>query len=226
MTFLDSRKYFPDPVVASFVDKVQRGSLADVKKALRDGVNANALGTNGYRPIHFVYNAPDASVLKELLAAGADPMARLENGNTPLHFAVRMPNPEFTQVLLAAGADPNAKGEHGKPVLTESLSSHAPKILEILVKAGARIDAEWGGSTPVMTAIVTYSWEMATTLIDLNANLHFKNSAGKTAIDKMCQRAEQIPASDMNKKGIMSLYQAIRKRNIAVPCEHLLAKFR
>ncbi len=74
------------------VDDVQRGDAGRVRQALAAGVSAYASGTQGFRPIQFVFVAKDAEVLKVLLAAGADAMARLENGNTPLHFAVRMPN--------------------------------------------------------------------------------------------------------------------------------------
>lgn len=223
---LDSNKYFASPEVAAFVDDVQRGDIARVKKGLAAGISANAEGIKGFRPIHFVFVAKDAEVLKLLLAAGADPMARLENGNTPLHFGVRMPNPEFTRVLLGAGADPNAAGANHKPVLEEALGSEEPEILRLLARAGANINVVWGGTSPLMSAIITSSWDMAVSLLDLNVDLAFRDNLGAGAVDKFCAKVKKITPTDTNRKGIPALNAAFKRRGIAVPCEPEMQKFR
>jgi ankyrin repeat protein len=223
---LDSSRYFSDPRVAAMVDDVQRGDAGRVKQALAAGVSANAPGTQGFRPIHFVFVAKDAEVLKALLAAGADAMARLENGNTPLHFAVRMPNPDFTRVLLGARADPNAKGASGKPVVHEALSSEQPENLRLIAKSGANIDAVWGGSSPLMDAVIVYSWDMATELLDLNADVTFRDNRGATAADHFCRTVSQVPADVDNKRAVGRLVAAFQRRGLTIPCENVLRKFR
>lgn len=223
---LDSGKYFSSPDVAAFVDDVQRGNATRVKKALGAGVSANAEGIEGFRPIHFVFAATDAEVLKLLLAAGADPMARLENGNTPLHFGARMPNPEFTRVLLAAGADPNAQGANHKPVAEEALGSDEPENLRLLARAGANLNVVWGGSSLLMSAIVTSSWDMAVSLLDLNADLAYRDNLGSGAVDKFCAKVKKVTPTANNRKGIPALNAAFERRGIPVPCEAEMQKFR
>ena len=223
---LDSSKYFASAEVAVFVDDIQRGDLARVKKGLAAGISANATGTQGFRPIHFVFAAKDAEVLKLLLAAGADPMARLENGNTPLHFGARMPNPEFTRVLLAAGADPNAQGANHKPVVEEALGSEEPENLRLLSRAGANLNVVWGGSSLLMSAIITSSWDMAVSLLDLNADLGYRDNLGAGAVDKFCAKVRKVTPTDTNRKGIPALNSAFKRRGVTVPCETEMQKFR
>jgi ankyrin repeat protein len=226
MSPLDSKKYFPLPEVATFVDDVQRGDIGRVKKGLASGIDANAQGIKGFRPIHFVFVPKDAEVLKVLLAAGADPMARIENGNTPLHFGVRMPNPEFTRVLLAAGADPNARGANNKPILEEALSSDEPEILRLLARAGADINSSWGGTSPLMSAIITSSWNMAVALLDLNADVAYRDKSGASAVDEFCAKVRKLTPTVTNTKGIPALHAAFKRRGVAVPCELEMQKFR
>jgi ankyrin repeat protein len=223
---LDASKYFSSPAVAAFVDDVQNGDVPRVKQALAHGVSANAPGIKGFRPIHFVYPAKDAEVLKLLLSAGADPMARVENGNTPLHFAVRMPNPDFTHVLLAAGADANAKGANNKPVLQEALSSRQPENLRSLARAGADVNVVWGGATPLMAAIVTLSWDMAAALLDLNADLGYRDDLGEGALDAFCETVDGLARTATNRNGVLATHAAFKRRGVAVPCEAKLQKFR
>lgn len=223
---LDSSRYFSDPAVAAMVDDIQRGKLARVQQHLAAGINPDAPGISGFRPIHFVFAASDAAVLKALLAGGADPKAKLDNGNTPLHFAVRMPNPDFTAVLLASGADPNARGENDKPVIHEALSSHAPEILRLLARAGADLNVVWGYETPLCAAIIIFQWPMAATLLDLNADLAYRDRAGKTAVDRFCERANRVPPNPANSSGIIQLFAAFRARGIQPPCAALEQKFK
>lgn len=225
MRALDSKRYFSDPSVAAMVDAVQQGNVDRVRQALAAGVSANAPGIQGFRPIHFVFVARDAEVLKVLLAAGADPMARLENSNTPLHFAVRMPNPDFTRVLLAARADPSARGAHGKPVIHEALSSHEPENLRLLASSGANLNVVWGGSTPLMSAVMVFLWDMASALLELGADTSVRSNIGESAVDLFCESASQVPADTRNKQGIARLHSAFQRRQVVIPCESTLAKF-
>lgn len=226
MHALESTKYFSSPEVAGLVDDVQSGNALRVQKALAAGVSANAAGIHGFRPIHFVFGAKDIEVLKLLLAAGADPMARIENGNTPLHFAVRMPNPDFTRVLLAAKADPNAAGANNKPVIREALSSHAPETLRMLAAAGADINVVWGGRKPWMAAIVTLSWDMAETLLNLNADVSAQDSSNEDAVATFCRTLRKLTPTSTNRKGVLATHASFIRRGIAIPCAPEVQKLR
>lgn len=226
MQAVESTKYFSSPEVAGLVDDVQSGKVSRVKKALAAGVPVNAQGMHGFRPIHFVFGVRDAEVLKLLLAAGADPMARIENGNTPLHFAVRVPNPDFTRVLLAAKADPNATGANNKPVIREALSSHEPEILRMLAAAGADINVVWGGRKPLMAAIVILSWDMAETLLKLNADVSAQDSSNEDAVATFCRTLKKLTPTSTNRKGVLATHASFIRRGIAISCESEVQRFR
>jgi len=227
MDALDSSKYFPDPKVGSFVDDVQRGDVVRVKAGLAAGINPNVKGNQDFRPIHFVFFAKDADVLKLLLAAHADPNAPLANGSTPLHFSVRNRNLEFTRALLAAGADPNGLGENKKPHLHEAINQvNAAAQIKLLVSAGADANVLWGGATPVMSSLEIGQWEAAQTLIDLGAGLEVKNHFGETALDLACQFMQRLPVNDGNRKGIAGVVQSLSRRNVALPCQTEIDRFR
>ncbi len=225
MTTLDSRRYFADLRVAAMVDAVQQGDVPGVTHALASGISANAPGSQGFRPIHFVFVAKDPSVLQLLLSAGADPNARLANGNPPLYFAVRLPNSDFTRVLLAAGADPNAQGEHRQPVIHEAIYARMAANVVLLAQAGADVNAVWGGSTPLLAAITTFAWPLATTLLDLNADTVFRDHAGVSAVDQFCAHIARVPPSAANRQGIPPLYAALQRRGVAIPCEETVRRF-
>ena len=227
MSALDSSKYFPDPKVASFVDDVQQGDVNRVRAGLAMGIDPNALGNKGFRPINFVFFAKEAEVLRLLLAAGANPNSPLENGDTPLHYSVRNRNPEFTRALLTAGANPNGRGENGKPHIHEAISQEdAAGQVKLLHDAGADINVVWGGFTPVMRALWVGRWEIARVLIDLGADLSFRDASGFTALDRACQFMNKIPVNRGNREGISALVISLSRRNLSLPCQADVERFR
>ena len=226
MDALNSSRYFSDPAVAKFVDHVQDGDVARVKQDLAAGISPNAEGADGFRPIHFVFVAPKADVLRELLLAGADPNARLANGNPPLEFAGRMANPDFTAALLSAKADPNARGENNAPVIPTAIAYPTVRNVELLVKAGADINVVWGGNTPLMAAVTVFKWEMAAALLRLNADPTWKNDIGKGAVERFCRHLNGMPVTSKNKPGTNALMDAFAARCVVLPCAGDAARFR
>ncbi|CAN5317638.1 hypothetical protein BH11PSE10_BH11PSE10_13470 [soil metagenome] len=228
MTPLDSRKYFADATVAAFVDEVQRGNASKVSAALKAGMDANAKGADGFRPIHFVFPAKTAEVTEILLAAGADANARAPNGNTPLHYAVQQASADFTTALLKHGADPQIVGEVDKPVLYVALSSPvAEAILPLLVKAGAKVNGSWGGYPPLQAAMVQQEWKSAASLIALGANPGLKTEQGETAAQTFCRLLQRMkkPAAEQ-RQPLLSVGQALHAQGLPEACALRLASFR
>ena len=226
MDALDSRKYFSDAAAATLVDQVQAGDLSRVKQSLAAGVSVNALGSNGFRPIHFVFVAPTSDVLRALIAAGADPNARLSNGNTPLHFAVRMPNPDFTSVLLAAKADPNARGENDKPVVHVATAFPGNRALEQLAKAGADLNVVWAGKSPLLFAVASMTWKSAATLLSLGADPTLRDRRGESAADWWCGQLKEQPVVEKYRPDVLALADAFAARGVTLACAGEVARLR
>ncbi len=222
---LEMGKYFADPKVAAFADAVWHGGRNNVKKGLADGIDVNAEGNQGFRPIFFAITK-DTAVLKLLLAAGANPNVHLLDGDTPLHMAVKLPTVEPAALLLAAGADPNARGENDKPVIHAVIGEEAPALLRLLAKHGADLNVVWGGDPPLIVEIITYHWTTATTLLELGADVNYRDRLGRDAASEFCRQVSELTAVPSNRAGIPPLARAFEARGVHLPCAGELDKFR
>lgn len=224
---LDTRRYFDDPAVAAFADDLQNGRTARVAAALAAGIDPNAEGREGFRPVFFIFAASTADAARSLLAAGADPNARLRNGAVPLMYAVQLDTTLFAEVLLAAGADPNARGEHGKPAIHMAVDANQPRHLELLARAGADVNVVWGSGTPLYSAIGGLNWPAAATLLDLGADTGWRSPGGLrqlTAGESFCdlftrERPLRVPA--VQRDAVTALFDAFARRGVALPCAAL-----
>ena len=230
---LNISKYFADPVAAKFVSAVQDGNLKQVSEMLAAGMNPNVKGTDDFRPLFFVFPAATADVTRALLAAGADPNARLKDKSTPLYFAVRLENSSFTQALLQAKADPNAVVENDKPIIHEAVSSEQPQQLKLLAQAGANINVVWGSGTPLYAALGSQDWKMASTLLDLGANVTWRSLGGLTqytAPERFCNQLTdpngQVQATSQNRDDVVGLFAAFSRRGVVLTCADQVNRFR
>lgn len=232
-TKLNSEKYFPDPIVARFVDAIQDGDLSRVSEMLKAGMDPNVLGNDSFRPLFFIFPAPTADVARALLAAGADPNARLKNRNTPLYFAVRLENTAFTQVLLQAKADPNARVEDDKPIIHEAVLSEQPQQIKLLAQAGADINVVWGSGTPLFAALGAQEWKMASSLLELGADTQWRSPGGDTqytASERFCNQLTRpnnpVQPTLQNRHDIAALFAAFERRGVQLGCAAEVSRFR
>jgi hypothetical protein len=221
-------RYFSDPKVVAFVNDVQDGDLKKVNDAIRGGMDVNAEGKQGFRPLFFVFSAPNAEVAKALLAAGANPNVRLPEGATPLYYSVRFQNTGFTQALLAARANPNAKTENDKPILHEAVLAGEAEQVKLLAKAGADINVIWG-STPLYAALEASTFSVATALLDLGADTSWRSPGGKTqytAGELFCSFVPRMQPVAKSKKEIFDVFAAFERRGVALACKSESDRFR
>jgi ankyrin repeat protein len=85
-----------------------RHQVSVVSMLLNMRADANALGSDGNRPLDISCLQGDAEVTRLLLEHGADPKLRNKAGGTPLHDAALKGNKEVIDLLVAHGADVNA----------------------------------------------------------------------------------------------------------------------
>lgn len=233
---VDASRYFNDPKLVTFANDIQNGRATRVAEAIKAGINPNAVGNDGFRPLFFIFPAKTVETAEVLLKAGADPNVHLPRGNTPLIFAVRQDNPDFTRVLLEAKADPNARGENNIPAIHEAVRSEQTEHLKLLAKAGADLNIVWANSTPLMAAVEGMEWAAATTLLELGADTKWRSQGGMTqytAGESFCafftrKRPLVIPPS--HHEPVKQLFAAFAKRGVTLPCadqmESILARKR
>lgn len=102
--------------------------------------------------------APDAAILKALVAKGTDVRKGNRYAVTPLHDAAREGKLEMVEVLLAAGANPNARAA-GAPLLFGPVTEDRVDVVRLLLKKGARVGKDrqlltGAARSPAMTKLL------------------------------------------------------------------------
>ncbi|KAK0649847.1 ankyrin repeat-containing domain protein [Cercophora newfieldiana] len=135
----------------------------DLSEVLRDpsyAANIDAVGLNGFAPLHSAAIRGDANATKQLLRFGANPNIAGWHQGTPLHFSCTYAKPEVTQLLLRAGANPLQCEGHGLTAIhaaagctIKTKSAEILRNLNLLVQYGADVNApNKYGHTPLNVA--------------------------------------------------------------------------
>lgn len=102
------------------VDDILGGRFLDhhIQKALDDGADSNASGSDGMTPLMAVSRNCGTPQIRLLLERGADPRPADKFGRTALHFAATaQEGDEGIELLIAAGANVHAVDGDGKTPL-------------------------------------------------------------------------------------------------------------
>jgi len=127
----------------------ENASSADVEAMLNHGVDIEATGGLGWKPLHSaVALSKKASVVKTLLDRGANTEARDTAGNTPLFLAVMTGEFSAATVLLAREADANARNNPGLAPLHIAASRNRLAMAKLLLKHGANPKLRASGQMP------------------------------------------------------------------------------
>ena len=120
------------PSLSEFKDSqlrsaVKAGSIGDVKKAIANGANVNAMSFRSYGslvkpPLHEAASRGHKEIAELLITAGADVKAKTDDGNTPLHSAAAKEHENIAELLIAKGADVNAKNKLGITPLDNAIN--------------------------------------------------------------------------------------------------------
>src|SRR4051812_10339986 len=120
----------------------QDGDVAEVKRFLKEGYQANLFDELGKTPLHYAAIRGHLEVMYVLLAAGADVNANDERviGNTPLREVAGTCSFEVANILVDAGADPTIPGWMHLTALDLSSERTKPEGLRVrqLLKEAAQ----------------------------------------------------------------------------------------
>ena len=151
-------------------EAARRADVDALRRYLACGVSPNALGADGWTPLHYLCLRADrvetrvaciSLVVRMLLEAGADINAPDERQFTPLHHAATWGHANVAAALIKAGADVNrGDANNVTPLHWACRNSLAPRLHGIikstllLIRNSAAVDArDSSGSTPLDNAI-------------------------------------------------------------------------
>jgi ankyrin len=212
------------------------GALAQM--LLDRGADPNAAGA-GYTPLHAAVLRGDAPLVKALLAKGANPDTKLEAGTpvrkygvdyalsaawigaTPYWLAAKFAEPEIMRALAAAKAN-----------TSQALGDGTTPLMVSLVGGVAQGDRRERFQTEVQVAAAAPTQEaetiaVATTALELGANVNAANGVGDTALHTAAARG-LLPVIKLlasagatldakNKKGQTPLAMAASRRPPGAP---------
>ena len=187
------------PSLSEFKDSqlrsaVKAGSIGDVKKAIANGANVNAMGFRSYGslvkpPLHEAASRGHKEIVQLLIAKGANVKAKTDDGNTPLHSAAAKKHENIAELLIAKGADVNAKDNKGRTPLhwaTGTGWQGGYEIAKLLISKGADVNVnskgDMNGGTPLHNAAREGRKETIKILIANGADVHAKSNGGTTPL--------------------------------------------
>jgi ankyrin repeat protein len=165
------------------------GQVEAVKLLLAHNADVNAEAAGKETALFKAAYNGHAEVAGILLENGADIDARDYRGNTPLLHAASRGHAGVVELLLDRGAEVNAKNQQDWNALMQACTVGHLETAKLLVarKSEVNLSGKEAGATPLMLAC----WKDSVALVDLllqsGADVHGKDSEGKTAFERVIQ---------------------------------------
>ncbi len=173
---------------------IKAGSIEDVKKAIANGANVNAMAFRSYgalvrAPLDQAAGGGRKDIVQLLIAKGANVNTKTDEGSTPLHSAAANEHENIAELLIAKGADVNAKKKNGLTPLhlaTGSGWQGGYEIAKLLISKGADVNVnskgDMNGGPPLHNAAREGRKETIKILIANGADVHAKSNGGTTPL--------------------------------------------
>ncbi|KAI5462904.1 ankyrin repeat-containing domain protein [Mariannaea sp. PMI_226] len=167
---------------------IERTDVEAVFKILLDRADPNILLPGSMlSPLHRAFDQAHLLIAALLVVAGADVDEPTIKGETALIRGIKCGfSEQFATLVLHLGARVDAIDNEGRTALHHSAASNVvdDETLDVLIKAGANLNIvdDEDGRTPLQVAIYHNRWNLATKLIQADANLEIRQPNGKTAL--------------------------------------------
>jgi hypothetical protein len=135
-----------------------RGQVADMKKLLDAGADANNMDVTGRTSVLHAVDSHNADALELILGRNGEPNPVYPPGisrSSPLTAAGYAGRPDLLRILLTKEADPNAKNPEGFTALHSVAQTHNTDCAALLLERQADLNAvSNNGQTPLSIAIM------------------------------------------------------------------------
>jgi hypothetical protein len=129
---------YANPVKESnLFSSIVSGDIIEVEALIKDGVNVNAKGPNGFTPLLAACSGNKTDIALLLLDSGADPNLPGNQNETPLLYAVMTANRVIIKELLTRGANPDTKMITGQSPLDMAKAMHMTDIIHLMQSKGS-----------------------------------------------------------------------------------------
>jgi len=164
---------------------VQQKDIEVAKLLINRAADVNLRDNDGNSPLIISVKNGDKDFVNLLTTHGARVNISNSGGITPLIFAIKRKKSDIAKMLIKNGADVNLSDNNNMTPLMVASKTGRFKFLDILINSGARIDGKEKieGSTALILAAKNGHSFSAKILISRGADIHLKDSNGKTALE-------------------------------------------
>ncbi|WP_422135608.1 ankyrin repeat domain-containing protein [Endozoicomonas sp. ALD040] len=131
--------FFPDQ---TFYLACLNGDLDQVERSLAEGVNVNAVMTNGLTALMLASGWGHTDVVERLINAGVNLNAALSDGTTTLFIAAQMGHTYCVKLLIEAEANLNVRASDGATPLAIAIKMGNTDSMKLLINAEAKLGTE------------------------------------------------------------------------------------
>ncbi|WP_265022323.1 ankyrin repeat domain-containing protein [Wolbachia endosymbiont (group B) of Ischnura elegans] len=110
----------------------EKGDLEKVRDGIRQGVNVNVQGRQGWTPVFWAIQKNNFNIVELLLDNNADIKVKDDEGWTPIHWAVQLGSLDVVKRLVERGADVNALTADGRTPYDLAINQNYREIKEYL----------------------------------------------------------------------------------------------
>ncbi len=183
---MQAEDYFADDLQVRFVEAVAKGNEKRMREYLQQGVDVNAVGRQGMRPLFWAFVKRSPKGVRFLLENGADPNIRAqtnpedESTISPIELAAIAEDCEYLRLLLKHGANPNTALSYGdRTVIGGAVMNNRMGNVRILIEAGADLNhQDISGSTVMITAAGINKFDMVYLFLQKGADPKIKDRWG------------------------------------------------
>jgi ankyrin repeat protein len=191
------------------------GQVESVKLLLAHNAEVNAADTGKETALFKAAYNGHAEVAGILLENGADIDARDYRGNTPLLHAASRGHAGVVELLLKRGAEVNAKNQQDWNALMQACTVGHLGTAKLLVayKSEVNLSGKEASATPLMLACWRDSVALVDLLLQSGADVHWKDSEGKTAFERVIQSTLQYDAPNQIVKSLLDAGADLESRH-------------
>lgn len=180
------------PLGAGFAAIVAGDDAAAMTLALQNGASLVERNAEGHTLLTFAAREGRTAIVAALLDHGADIDQRAPEGtgDTALCYAVWFQRPAVARLLVERGADPNLLGPNGSPLIFAVQRKSVDLVNAVLEAKDLKIDLrdKWGDTALGHALGRNFQPELASLLIEHEADINYRDSTGYTPLMWACWR--------------------------------------
>jgi hypothetical protein len=163
-------EFFSDPQVRALAEAAENGSIKEMERLIKKGVDVNGTGSFGVTPLWWAIRTKNKASFSYLLAHGAQPNPKV-NTITVMEMAAGYEDSGYLEAVLPYKPDLGRVGtQNNNTPLETAIRQRQRHNLELLIKAGADLNTDNLGETPLEIAAADADYDYVYLMLQAGAD--------------------------------------------------------